>query len=221
MLFADAAAWSFIPMTATHEAKLSELQNRVVAIDADLKALDDEYIGLASRFDSGNKHLLQQAEQLEQRRTALVRDKALTLAAAGVLAKQQEAEQQQAQQAEQRKQLLEAKQLGDQVASLHVDLDRMLVGLREAFAKRANLLRALAGTGQCNADWINKLLGKASPTRACCHARLHDVIAMEVPSSSSFVPLASSNPILLAIGKDVEEQAEQANNVPRRRLNGE
>jgi hypothetical protein len=206
-------------MSTPHEAKLSELQTRVQAIDAAIRDLDSQYEALTADGFEINDRVLKQAAVLETRRNNLVREKTLHLAAAGAVEALRRKEQSAAEQTEKRKQLLEAKQLGDQVASLHVDLDRMLVSLREAFAKRATLLRALSATGQCNADWINKLLGKASPTRACCHARLHDVLALEVPSSSSFVPLASSNPILLAIGKDVEEQP--ADNVHRRLSNAD
>jgi hypothetical protein len=190
-------------MTAAPDARVTELQTRIAAIDASLADLDAQWNSLAAG-DITDQSTLKAAAIIETRIGNLKREKALVLAAGAQLELKREAEQEQVEKEAKRKQLLEAKQLSDQIASVHVEIDRQLLSLREAFAKRATLLRALSATGQCDATFVNKLLGKASPTRAACHARLHDVLAMEVPAPGSQVPLSSSNVVLLAIGKDLE-----------------
>ena len=112
--------------TATHQAKLSELQSRVQGIDADLKALDDEYLLLAGRFDSWDKHVLQQAAQLEERRTALIRDKSLAICATGFLLKQVEAEKEQEQKEADRRKLVESRTHVDAICALNTELDPQL-----------------------------------------------------------------------------------------------
>jgi hypothetical protein len=124
-------------MTAsTHEAKLSQLQARVVAIDSDLKELDDQYLELAGRFDSQDKHLLQQAEQIEERGNRLRRERAVCLAAAGQVEQQRQQEVAAAVEAEKRKQLLAAKQLAGAVMAANTAIDQAMVQLREQFAAR-------------------------------------------------------------------------------------
>jgi hypothetical protein len=86
--------------------------------------------------------------------------------------------------------------------------------LREAFAKRATLLRALAATNVVEQNFINKQLTNSAPTRAACHARLGDVIALEMVAPGSQLPLSSANAILAGVGKELESEPPK-----RRRLN--
>jgi hypothetical protein len=203
-------------VTATQE----QLQQQVAALDRDLAEVENDYAQLVEKLAQGDKSALRLADQLDVKRNALVRSKATTLAASAVLAKQLEAEQQEQQRQSDRRKLLEARTLADQIASAQTDLDRQLLLLSEGFAKRANLLRALASTGLCDGTFIHKALCKPAATRAACYARIHDHVALEVPASSSFTPLSSTNKILLAVGKDVVEESEQpsANGIVRRRL---
>ena len=75
-------------MTATPE----QLQQVVAGIDADLAALDSDYAALVAQLAAGDKHALAKADQLDQRRSVLIRSKAMNIAAAGLLQQQLEQE---------------------------------------------------------------------------------------------------------------------------------
>jgi hypothetical protein len=206
-------------MSATPE----QLRQAVAAIDTDLAQVESDYQALVEKLASGDKHALAKADQLDQRRSVLIRNKAMSIAACGLLQQQLEAEQAAAAEAEKRKQRIAAGQIADQVASLHVDLDRQLLALREQLERRAVLLRQLANSGEGNSAWLNKLLTKPAATRAACAAGLHKFIALETVATPSFTSFTSANAVLLAIGRD--DQAGEADNgdngIARRRLNGE
>jgi hypothetical protein len=194
----------------------AQLQEQIAALDRDLAAINADYAALVAKLAMGDKNALRQADALDQKRTVLIRSKAMNLAAGGLLEQRRVEEESEAQQAENRKRILEAREIASQIAALHTGLDSKLVELRQALETRVALLRVLASTGQCDATFLNKLLCKPAATRSFCFARLHDHVAMEVPASSSFAPLSSSNTVLLAIGKDVAAEP----GVTRRPLNG-
>jgi hypothetical protein len=190
-------------MTSTHEAKLTELRERVAVIDRDIARLDNEFSDLAARFDTGSQSALKEAAIIEQTISRLRSEKTLSLAAVEKLGEAQQRAQAEAERAGKRRLLIQAKQIADQAAQTNVEIDRMLVGLREAFQRRAAALHALIATGQCEPTIIGKLLSKPVCTRAVCKAGLQTIFAIETTSATSFAPLASANPMLLGIGADL------------------
>jgi hypothetical protein len=198
-------------MSTVHEGKLTELRERVAVIDEDIARLDNEFAKLAGGFDVGDQSSLKAAAIIEQRISRLRSEKALSLAAQGRIAEQQQQEQLQAELDEKRRLLLQAKQHADLAVQANVEIDRALVNLRELFARRAVALHALASSGVVEATIINKLMTKPCATRAACFARLQTIISIESTAPTSFAPLSSSNPLLLGIGASL---AAPPNSVP-------
>jgi hypothetical protein len=188
-------------MTSTHESRLSELQQRVAAIDAEVALLDDRYSSVANDFESGNQQALKRAEQIEEKITALRREKALALAAQVRIAEQQKQEQAAVEQRERQQREAEAGKLANAICSLHNDIDRALAHVRELFEQRHSLLHQLGNTGVVDAGVINRLATKSGPTRAFCAAQLHRFAEMQTPATNSMLPLGSANSILNGIGR--------------------
>jgi hypothetical protein len=204
-------------MTATPE----QLQQQVASIDRDLAQVETDYAQLIEKLAAGDRTVLAKTEALELRRSVLVRNKAATICAAGVLAKQLEAEAAAAAAAELRKQILAAKALATEIADIHTALDTQLTALRQALETRATLLRQLGNSpGIDNSAWLAKLIGKQVANRAFAAAGLHAFVNIETPAPGSFAGFSASNTVLLAIGKDVVAD-ETDNGTARRRLNGE
>jgi hypothetical protein len=200
-------------MTAvTHEAKLSQLQQRVGEIDAAIAALDSQYLELAGRFDSHDKHLLQQAEQIEEKGAKLRRERAVCLAAAGQVEQQRQREQVEQEQQARRKLQIEARQHADAVCVINTRIDEALQALADLIAQRSNAVRALIDTGEGNGDWLRKQLGKPVLTRAMCNFGLHRTIDIVGVAATSHAPLSSANRVLGSI--DIADE-------PPKRLNGD
>jgi hypothetical protein len=199
----------------SHDARMSELQARVQTLDASLADLDQKYNELASRFDGDPSALMKEANIISTRIDNARKEKALMLAAAGQLELKRQAEQEEQERESDRRKRTEAKQIADQIMAAQVDLDRQLVLLREAFERRAILLRALANTAVVDQTFVNRLLAKGPITAAMQVAGLHRFCDLHNVATVSIRTLASSNSILLGIGKDVEPAAPP---VQRRRL---
>jgi hypothetical protein len=209
-------------MSTAHETRLTELSSRVFAIDADLKALDDQYIEIASRFDgSDSQSALKEADRIERRAAELRREKAMCLAAAGQVEQRRLQEQSEAEQAEKRKQQLEAKQPADRIMGLNVDADRHLEALVALLSQRGNALRALAATGVVPDTLTNRMQSKGVLTAAACAAGMHRHIDIHTVANASVRALADGNRVLLGIGiaPDNSERSETSEApVARRQL---
>jgi hypothetical protein len=183
-----------------HEAKLNELQARVVEIDRMIQNLDSDFADLASDFPNSNA--LKRASGIEQRITDLRREKMLALAATARIEQQQKAEQAQAEQAAQRERASAARTIAEQIMRLHEAIDSQLAKLCEQCAERVNLLAALGRTDLVDPQLIMKLSGRAPMTRACCAANLHVHIELQAVSPQGRLPLSSCNELLQGIGRD-------------------
>jgi hypothetical protein len=220
-------------MTTPHESTLHELRSRSAEIDLAIANLDREFAQLASKFDLGDKHALQQADGIEQRIGQLRREKLIIAGREQRLAQEQEDEQTQAAQAEHQARLVQAKQLADSIMALHVEIDRMLVLVREKLAQRAGALQALQRTDLDQVALANRLSHRAVVTRAFCAAGLHKFAELQTVAPNSMVPLASANTVLLGVGRSAapppaqngnangnseRQEIAPAEGVPRRRL---
>jgi hypothetical protein len=189
-------------MTVTHEAKLSQLQQRISEIDAGIVVIDRQFEQLAGGFTVRDEHQLKQAALLEERGNRLRRERAVCLAAAGQVEQQRQRELQEQEQAAAQKRQLQAKQLADQIMAANIELDRLLVGLREAFERRIVLLRALAATDVVQDTLTNRMMGKGPATAAACHAGLYRHIDIVSVATVSVRPLADGNRALLGIAAE-------------------
>jgi hypothetical protein len=202
-------------MTVSHDARMSELQNRVQSIDASLSELDAKYIELAGRWDTNDQGLLKEASIIETRIGNLKREKALTLAAAGQLELKRKAEQEEQEREVNRQKLVEAKRHADAVMAANVDIDRQFAALVALLSQRTTALKALGNSGVVSDTVTNRMMAKEPITAAACHAGLARYIDIVAVANASLRPLADGNRALLGVGKDVEPAAAP---VQRRRL---
>jgi hypothetical protein len=185
------------------EDRQNELQNRISQIDAAISALDAEFLTLASEFHAEDGVAsLKQAEQIEQRLTQLRREKAVVIAAQGHTTREQLREKEAQAAADRRALLATAKQAADGVITLNNEIDEHLIKLRQLFERRAALFREMGNTGCVDSVTINRLGGKGAATRAFCATGLHAYVSVEKVAQGSFVTLASTNVVLMGVGKD-------------------
>jgi hypothetical protein len=188
---------------STLEDRQHELQNRIGTIDSEMAELDAQYLALAAELNSTNGTAsLKCAETIERRLEALRREKSLALSAQDHINKLLLDQQQQEADEDRRRLAAQAKELGDALCTLNSELDAELVRLREMFERRASILHKLGATGVVEQAFITKLQGRSGPTRAFCASGLHKFISVEKVGQTSFVSLASVNPVLLNIGGD-------------------
>jgi hypothetical protein len=187
---------------ARHEARLAELNKRISEIDSAISQLDDEYAGVAAAFNTADKETLRQAEQIEQKVAWLRRERALAVAAGNRVVADAKTEATQREHEARHALLGEAKQISNAICTLNSELDEHLVKLRQLFERRAALFHELGSTGLLDSAAVNKLSGRAAATRAFCATGLHAYVSVEKVAQGSFVPLASTNAILLGIGRD-------------------
>jgi hypothetical protein len=185
------------------EDRQHELQTRITQLDADIAACDANFAEPASAFNSiDSAASLKQAAALETKLSELRREKSLTLSAQAHVTKLQlHAKELEAQQARQSL-LAEANKISNAICTLNNELDEQLVKLLQMFERRAALFHELAATNLIDSVAVNRLSGKGASTRACCAARLHSFISIEKTATQSFVTLASTNAVLLSIGKE-------------------
>jgi hypothetical protein len=185
------------------QSKQDELQSRLARIDAEITKLDESFIALAAEFNgTDGQASLKEAESIEQRLIQLRREKALTLASQSHVVKQMMDEKEARAEADRKALQATAKGHATAIIALNSEVDIALVQLRQLFERRASLLHQLSATGVANPITINKLEGKAGPTRACCAAGLHRFISLEKVSTQAFIALASCNVVLMGIGRD-------------------
>jgi hypothetical protein len=185
-----------------HEAKLSELAQRVVAIDHEVAQLDDRYATLVNQFDSADRQgSLKQAAQIEARTSELRRERALVNAARARIEELQKTELIEIEEQAKRQQLQQAREIADAICASHVEIDRILVTLREQLERRASLLGQLQRSDAVDSALVNRLSTRAVATRALCAAGLAKHFDVQTVAPNSMVPLARANAILLAIGR--------------------
>jgi hypothetical protein len=200
------------------EDRQAELQARITHLDADIAALDQNFLELASAFNavvdgasSDSVASLKQAEQIERRLMQLRREKTLCLASQAHVTKLQLDARDKAAQAERLALQATAKTHADGVITLNSEIDEHLVKLRQLFERRAGFLRDLLGTGLVDSAVLNKLGGRNAASRAFCAAGLHRYVSLEKTATQSFVTLASTNAVLLSIGKEPPPAAVKTN----------
>ena len=195
-----------------HESKMTELQQRVIEIEASIRQLDEEYADIAGQFGTGDRSALKQAAAIEQKITDLRREKQLNSVAQVRIEQQQKDEQEQAEQQANHQKQIEARQYADAIAAINVELDRLLIQLRAQFERRHSLITQLGRTNVVDTSLVNRLISKSAPTRAACAAGLAKFLSLEVPAPGSLIPLAGVNQILIGVGKSAAPE--------RPRLNG-
>jgi hypothetical protein len=144
------------------ETELAELRQRIVAIEASIASLDEEFATLGGAFHRGDQAAIKKATAIQQRISELRCEKALALAAQKKIVQQQQQEQVEAEQAARRERTVEPARHADAVAALNVRIDEALHSLADLFAQHSNALQALACTGVVDPAFINRLQSNES-----------------------------------------------------------
>jgi hypothetical protein len=181
---------------------MDQLQQRVEALDSEIAALNEAYATVAAGFDATNNTdaSIREADRIEARIAACQKQKALAIAAGAILLKQQQAEAEAAANEVKKQKQVEARKHADAAAVFNQRIDEALRSLADLIAQRNNSLKALIATGECNVEWVNKLLTRAPITRACCHFGLGRSIDLVSVAATSQAPLSSANAVLASIG---------------------
>jgi hypothetical protein len=110
------------------------------------------------------------------------------------------AEHAEAEKAERTERAIVAHRCAQGIAALNGELDDLLLKTRQCFEKRATLLADLARCEVAPPAYLQRFGAKGTASRAFAAAGLHRFCDLITPSALSFLPLASTNPQLLAIG---------------------
>jgi hypothetical protein len=182
-------------------ARISQLRDRAGSIAAQMVTLRDERRAhsLAAAFDADKKALAIVTDADLQLDTLSKEHLTITSAieTAEALLKQQHLE---AEAAERTALAVKAHEAAHLAAAINVEIDAIMQHLREAFERRATAIGALQRTGIADTVYVNKLSNKGTATRAACAQGLHRWLDLSAVSPMSHLPLASTNPALLAIG---------------------
>jgi hypothetical protein len=188
-------------MSTDLAARISQLQQRASALAAAMVTLRDERRAhsLAAVFEA-DKKALKIITDADLQLDSLAKEQQTISSAietAEALLRQQHLE---AEAAERTQLAIEANRCAQAAASINVEIDALMKALREAFERRAVALGALQRTAVADGTYIARLSNKGTATRAACAQNLHRWLDISAVSPMSHLPLASTNPQLLAIG---------------------
>jgi hypothetical protein len=186
---------------SSFENRIQELNRRVSEIDEALGILDSEYNSIAANFSSADRETLRQAERLEQKVSWLKRERDLAVKATEQVQQQAKDETAAAEAGQRRATQTKAREICDALATLNVEIDDMLLLLRQALERRANCLRELAMT-ETATPIVVKLQQKQVVDRAAAFAGLHRFLTLSTPAPGSFVQLRNANQILVGVGRE-------------------
>jgi hypothetical protein len=181
--------------------RIAALKQRISTIGTQLASVADRRKSYALAASDNDTTAIKEITALDFEADTLRKDAATlssALETAEALDKQNalDLEQQQLQRRQ-----IEAHNHAQAIAALNCEIDEVLVQLRAIFERRASLLVGLARTELVDPTFVARFGNKSLPTRAACAAGLHKFLALETVAPSSMVPLASSNPTLLGIGR--------------------
>jgi hypothetical protein len=186
---------------ASYSDKIEEFHRRISDIAAKLTGLADKRRSYSLAAASGDPRALKQVGEVDWELDALRKEQQTINSAietATALEKQHELE---AKLAEDRARRVEAHKCASTVATINVELDTLLVQLRECLERRAIHLRSLSNTGVVDPNLIMRLSNKAGPTAAAHLAGLGRHINLDMVPNVSQRCLADANSLLLGIGE--------------------
>jgi hypothetical protein len=186
---------------ASYSDKIEEFHRRISDIAAKLTSLGDKRKSYSLAAASGDPRALKQVGEVDWELDALRKEQQTLNSAvetALALEKQHELE---AKAAEDRARQIEAHKSAQAVAGINVELDSLLVQLRECFERRALALRSLSNTNTVDPNLIMRLTSRAGPTSAAHNAGLGRHMNLDMVPVVAQRPLADSNSLLLGIGE--------------------
>jgi hypothetical protein len=180
--------------------RIQEFNRRIADIAMRLTALTDRRREVAYAAATGDTRALKQITDTDFEEASLVKEQQVLHSAVETALALERQHALEAKAAEDRARAVEAYTAAQAVAALNSELDLMLKQLREAFERRAVVLRSLGNCAVCDPSLLMRLSNRAGPTSAAHHAGLGKHMNLEMTPVTAQRPLADSNSILLGIG---------------------
>jgi hypothetical protein len=202
---------------SSYADKISEFNKRIADIATKLAGLSDKRKEYAYAAASGDTRARKALDDASFEEASLVREQQVLHSAcetAQALERQHELEEQAA---EEHSRQVEAHKCAQAVAAFNVELDGMLLQLRECFERRLIALRSLSNTATVDPNLIMRLSNKAGPTSAAHSAGLGRHLNLDMVPVVSQRPLADSNTVLLGIGEPPSKPNGKGNGKPNGR----
>jgi hypothetical protein len=181
---------------STFAERIASLSNRVESIDLKLKSIDAERADHAIEASQGSTSALKKVAALDAEHDQLVRSRSILTNAADQLDAQLRQEEQAAAAADREQRSGEARKVGTALAALNIELDAMMVQLRQCFERREAMLTELGSLGGISASTVKMQASKEPASAAARYAGLARFLSIEPVTVSAIRPLASSNGIL-------------------------
>jgi hypothetical protein len=186
---------------SSHSDKISEFNKRIADIAVKLTSLADRRKQYSYAAATGDARARKQLDDDSFEETSLVKEQQVLNSAvetALALEKQHALE---TKAAEEHALQRTAHEHASAVAALNLELDAMLLQLRQCFERRAIVLRFLGNCAVADPSLILKLSNKSGPTSAFNHHGLGRHANIEMTPIVAQRPLSDVNPVLLGIGK--------------------
>ena len=187
---------------ASYSDKIEEFHRRISDIAAKLTGLADKRRSYSLAAASGDPRALKQVGEVDWELDALRKEQQTINSAietATALEKQHELD---AEAEARRAREGAAYKAARAVCTINLELDQELIRLREAFERRAVLLKALGDTNAVDLGLIARLSNRSNATSAAQLAGLNRFLNLEMTPTASMRPLATSNELLLRIGSE-------------------
>ena len=181
---------------STLPERLAELARKVVGVDAKLISIGQERVTFSVEAAQGAQTAIRKIAELDDQVDRLQRSKRTFLDASTQLQEQLEEEERLAAAEDRAQRAAEAAKVGAAVCAINLELDTMLVQVRQAFERRAMLVDELRRIGGLSSALTFSMLGKEPPTSAARHAGLARYISIEPVPVSAVRPLAAANDVL-------------------------
>jgi hypothetical protein len=191
--------------------RISQLRQRASEVAAEIASLLDKRRSYSFAAATGDEHARKQIADLDFQSDSLRKEEQTALCgieAAEALLKQHQLD---AEAKLHRERQVEAHEHATAIAAINLELDQMLLQVRECLERRAIHLRSLGNTATVDPNLLMRLSNKSGPTSACHHAGLGRYINLEMTPVVSQRPLADSNSLLLGIGEAPAKSNGKAN----------
>jgi hypothetical protein len=186
---------------ADYASKITEFNKRIADIGLKLAGLADRRKEYAFAAATGDTRALKQISDVDFEETSLVREQQTLNSAVETATALERQVALEAKAAEEHSRQVEAHKAAQAVAALNVELDAMLLQLRECFERRAVVLRSLGNTGVVDPNLLMRLSSKSGPTSAAHAAGLGRHLHLDMVPVTAQRALSDVNVVLVGIGE--------------------
>jgi hypothetical protein len=176
-----------------HGARIADLEAKLAAIAEAIAMLPFRRKQHALAAVEGDADARRQIEQIDTEGTDLQRQLQLTSAALEEAERLDRQHMDKESAIEKARREAEAKKIGSALITANIEIDAMLVQVREAFERRERMINELRAAGGCDARQAFRLASREAVSAAFYAARLHQHAAFEPVGVQQIRPLASAN----------------------------